>query len=614
MPHASRLATLAILSLLLGGCATAQALRQAQDAEFLQDYDRAIVEYTRVLREDPDNRDARQGLERAQLRGALEHFSRGRRLAQAGRLEEAVAELQIAAELNPSSPEIQDLLAVTRTQLQTKVEVSRNGRTELESLIERARLLPAAGRELPAARLPDTLLWNGGVRELYSYLGKLAEITVLFDPQFRDQPVNIDLRGQSLEQALTTISRATGHFYRVTAQNVVTIIPDTPAKRQEYDQERVVVFPLSNADLKEVSDTLRIIIDARRVFPMTANNMIAIRDTPDRLAAAGRLIAALDRARPEVVVDIEILEVDRTLLREYGLQIASPDTPPIGLNGQVSVNDGSATLEELANLSRSDILFTALPSLFYRLLKQDSNTRTLANTQLRISDGQTSRARFGEEVPVPVTTFAPIATGGVAQQPITSFNYRTIGVNIEITPRTHHDNYVTLALALEVSSLLGTGFGGLPTFGTREVETVNRLQDGETNLLAGLIRDDDRRVHSGIPGLSDIPGIGRMFGHNRRQSQETDVIITLRPRILRVLDISDADLRAFEVGGLADPGAAFDLEVPLPAPAPAPQVPDAPAQPFPPGPQPPGPRSDPQPIGPILPPAPPPPAGGPPQQ
>jgi general secretion pathway protein D len=125
---------------------------------------------------------------------------------------------------------------------------------------------------------------------------------------------------------------------------------------------------------------------------------------------------------------------------------------------------------------------------------------------------------------VPVTTFAPIATGGVAQQPITSFNYENIGVNIDITPRTHHDDEVSLQLKIEVSSIPASGFGGLPTFGNRAINTVIRLQDGETNMLAGLIRDDERRTLEGIPGLSDLPLVGRMFAHTKRETQENDII------------------------------------------------------------------------------------------
>jgi general secretion pathway protein D len=163
-------------------------------------------------------------------------------------------------------------------------------------------------------------------------------------------------------------------------------------------------------------------------------------------------------------------------------------------------------------------------------------------------EGIPAQARFGERVPVPVTTFAPFAQGGLNQQPVTSFQYENIGVNIDIVPRTHHNDEVSLALKVGVSSVSGTGFGGLPTFGNREISTTIRLKDGETNMLAGLIRDDERTVLTGVPGLVDIPVIGRLFANNRRQTQETDIVLTLTPHIVRVLDLSEADLRPFRLG------------------------------------------------------------------
>jgi general secretion pathway protein D len=186
------------------------------------------------------------------------------------------------------------------------------------------------------------------------------------------------------------------------------------------------------------------------------------------------------------------------------------------------------------------------------LLKSDANSRTLANPQLRTSEGIAAQARFGEQIPVPVTTFSPIATGGVAQQPITSFQYQNIGVNIDITPRMHHDDDVTLQLKLVVTSLLGVGFGGLPTFGNREVTTQIRLRDGETNLLAGLIRDDERTSLDGIPGLSDLPVIGHMFAKSHKDTTQTDVVMMLTPHIIRVLDLNEDDLRPFRVSNDAN--------------------------------------------------------------
>jgi len=562
------------LALLASGCVTT-GMRLGELAEQSQDYDRAVVEYTKILKDKPDNKDARLALERAKLRAGLDHYNRGLRYRNGGRLDESLVELQIASELNPASGDVQDALSDVRAQLRTKVAVSREGKTQLETLIDRTRDLPALGLDLPTdARLPAVLTFrDASARDVFLAVGRFASVNVVFDPTFRDQPLTIDLRDSTLEGALQSVATSTRNFYRVTAQRTITVIPDTPAKRREYEEEVVRTFFLSNADLKETVDLLRIVVDLRRLASTSATNAITIKDTPERVAAAGRIIAAIDKARPEVVIDVELLEVDRTRLREYGLQLASPESP--GIDGAATVNRPGLTLRDLRNLSQSDILLTNLPGLYYRLLKQDSNTRTLANPQLRTSEGIPAQARFGERVPVPVTTFSPIAQGGVNQQPITSFNYENIGVNIDITPRTHHDDQVTLALKVEVSSISGEGFGGLPTFGNRTINTVIRLKDGETNLMAGLIRDDERRTLAGVPGLSDLPILGRLFAHSKRETQETDIVMTLTPRIVRVLDLSETDLRAFKVGREGEGGG--PIELPLPAALPPTATP-APAQ------------------------------------
>ena len=577
----NRLFVVFLLAIVAAGCATTSALRSGERAEFAQDYDQAVADYTRALQANPDNRAARQGLERSKVRSAENHYSRGRQLNTAGRLDEALVELQMAAELNPADANTQELLTSVRTQLRTKIAVAREGKTQLETLIERSQHLPPPGLDLPPdVKLPASLTFrDASSRDIYTALARFANMNIVFDPQFRDQPATIDLRNATLDNALGTVSAATRNFYRVTGQRTITVIPDTPAKQREYEEEIVQTFYLSNADLKETMDLLRIVIDNRRLAPITATNALSIKDTPERVAAAGKLIAAIDKARPEVVIDVELLEVDRTRLQEYGLQFASPASP--GVNGAADINRENFTLRNLRNLTESDIYLTNLPGLFYRLLKSDNHTRTLANPQLRTSEGVAAQARFGERVPVPVTTFSPIATGGGAQQPITSFNYENIGVNIDITPRTHHDDEVSLALKIEVSSISGTGFGGLPTFGNRTISTVIRLRDGETNLLAGLIRDDERQVLEGIPGLSDLPILGKLFAHTRKETQETDIVLTLTPRIIRVLDLNEDDLRPFRVGRA---GEAPLLELPIitePAPPPGPPAQGAPPpQPF----------------------------------
>jgi len=603
MPARNRrsILTVAALAAVLSGCAFSP-LKLGKQAELRQDFDQAVVDYTNAVRKNPKNSNARQGLERSKLRAASDHFYKGRRLAGLGKLEEALIEYQVAAELNPTSHEIDAALTDTRNQLKTRIAVSREGKTQLETLMERARDLPPIGLDLPTdVKMPDSLTFrDASSRLVFLTIARMSGISLGFDATFRETPITIDLRNASLDTALSAVADATRTFFRVTAKNTVLVIPDTPAKRREYEEEVVRTFYLSNADLKETQDLMRLVLDARRISPTTANNTITIKDTPERVSAAARLISAIDKARPEVVIDVELLEVDRTKLTEYGLQIASPGSP--GINGSVSISPQSngagvvppVTLQTLTNLTQADILLANLPALYYRLLKSDANTRVLANPQLRTAEGIPAQARFGERIPVPVTTFTPIATGGTPQQPIVSYNYENIGVNIDITPRTHHDADVTLALKVEVQAISGTGFNGLPTFANRQVNTEIRLRDGETNMLAGLIRDDERKLMEGIPGLSSLPVLGKIFTHTQTQTDQSDIIMTLTPHIVRVLDVDESDLRAFRVGrDSVSPVSEIPPPIDLQRPPVQPVVPPAPpttAQPIqPPSPTPPAP-------------------------
>ena len=600
----TRRAVVALSLLIVGlasGCATNPAFKNGQKAERLQDYDRAVVEYTRAAQEKPDDLDIKLALDRAKLRASELHFGRGRRLHATGRYEEALVELQIAAELNPTNGEIDSELRKAKAGLRNKLAVPVDGKTKLESLVEQAREQPSAGLELPAdVKLPPSMVFrDAGVRDVLTTMARMANLNVIFDPAFRDAPISIEVRDSTFEAALASITSSSRNFYKLTGPRTITVVPDTPAKRREYEDEVVRTFYLSNAELKDTIDLLRIVVDLRRLAGVPGTNAITIKDTPERLAAAGKIIAAIDKARPEVVIDVELLEVDRQKFRELGLQFASPGS--VGIDGVADVNRPGLTLESLRNLTAADVFMTGVPALYYRLLKSDTNTRALASPQLRTAEGIAAQAKFGERVPVPVTTFSPIATGGVPQQPVTSFNYENIGVNIDITPRMHHNDEVSLALKVEVSNVSGEGFGGLPTFGNRYINTVIRLKDGETNMLAGLIRDDERNVLEGVPGLSDLPVVGRLFSRNRKETRETDIILTLTPHIVRVLDLSEADLRPFRLGRPA--GA-------LPPPTDISTVPLQPQAPTETPPPPPGQR----PATPILPPEPTPPPTPPPPQ
>ncbi len=559
----------AVAAALSAGCATTSPLHQAQRAEQLHDYDVAVAEYTKTLRDKPGNRDAQLGLERAKLRASEAHFQRGQRLVAAGKYEDASVELQLASELNPGNGDVERVLRTTRTALRNQLAVEQNGQTSLEAVLARTRNAVPPSMNVPETRLPTsiTLGRDATSRQAFQLIATLANLNLIFDQSFRDVPAPLSLKNLTVREALDAVAQSTGTFYKVTAPRTITVIPDNPAKRREYAEEMIQTFYVGNADIKETIDMLRVVADARAVSPMTGTSSIVIRDTPERLQAVQRLLTAIDKARPEVVIDVEILEVDRSRLREYGLQVASPGAS--GLNGSVDANSSQLTLQSLRNLTQADALVSGFPTLYYRLLKTDANTRTLANPHLRALEGVAATAKFGEEVPVPSTTFQPIATGGVGQQPVTSYTYRPIGVNIDITPRTHPNDDVTLTLKVELSSVSGSGYSGLPTFASRQISTQIRLKDGETNILAGLIRDDERTSLDGIPGLSDLPVIGRFFAKNHKERQETDIVLTLTPHIVRVLDLADADLIPLKVArdtSAAGPGDGFDLPPLGPAP------------------------------------------------
>jgi len=280
----------------------------------------------------------------------------------------------------------------------------------------------------------------------------------------------------------------------------------------------------------------------------------------------------VDKRRAEVVV--EILEVDRNKLKEYGIYLTS-GLDAQGIQGIATGVFPNPTLKNPGDhpYDWNNLVVTALPGAVLRLLQTDSSTRLLANPQLRISEGQTAQARFGDQVPVPVTTFTAIATGGLPQQPITSFEYKNVGVNIDITPRVHQDGDVTLQLKLDISAVGAPGYQGLPTFNNRTVNSTIRLRDGETNLLAGLILDNEKKGMTGLPGLASIPLLGKLFANNTDQTQQTDVVMTITPHVVRRPELTEEDLRSFEVGGEASP---FLFEAP---PATSPSAPSRPAEP-----------------------------------
>jgi len=595
-----------LIALLLTGCATSAAFRSGERAERRQDYDRAVLEYSKAVQEHPDNLGYRKGLQRARLRASEEHTVGGRRLLNRGLYKEALDEFKLARDLNPTSSTLPREIEAVEAQRRANAPAP-----SVDQLKDRTRERSLPGLALgPGAQEPLGLAFrNASLREVYQALGKAAGVNFVFDAEFRDQPISVDLKDVGFEQALNAIASIGHTFHRVLDSRSVMVVPDTPNKRRDYEQQVVKTFFLSNADLKETIDLLRIVLGARRVAPLPGANALTINDTPDKVAAAERIIDIVDKQRAEVMVEVEILEVNRGKLKEYGIEITSPP----GGGGIVGAIFPSQTITETVRdvagnplfdrtrpitlddnpYKASNLLVTALPGVIYRLLQSDTSSRLLANPQLRTMEGQTAQARFGDQVPVPVTVFSPIATGGVAQQPVTSFTYKDVGVNIDITPRVHHDGEVTLALKLEISQV-GPLFQNLPTFNSRTVSSQIRLKDGETNIIAGLINDSERHSLTGIPGIASLPIVGRLFAHNHDEATQTDIVMTLTPHIIRRTQFTEEDLRSFSVGGETSPLIFEVPAIPAPMATPPPRVSEPPRiEPI----RPPPPVPSPSPIG-----------------
>ena len=535
--------------LLAAACATSSTFREAEQAERRESFDEAVLLYSRAVKENPESAIYRASLDRARRRASQEHSRAADLLVGRGLYKEAFDELRLAKDLTPDATSLD-------AKLREVVQLRNTGLAPpaMEEIKEAARVRPLGGLALgPEAQKPLGLSFRRArVREAYQALGRAVGVNFVFDPDISNRTIDIDLRDIPFEQAMTALASVSGTFHVVVDARLVSVIPDTTAKRREFQKQVVKTFFLSNADLKETVDLLRIVLGARRVAPLPGANAISINDTPEKVTAAERIINIIDKRRAEVMVEVEMLEVNRSLLQEYGIEITSPPVDGVFRGIQGGAFPQQPTTADSNPYDSSNIVITSLPGVVYRLLRSDSSTRILANPQLRTSAGQTAQARFGDQVPVPVTTFSPIAQGGISQQPITSFEYKDVGVNIDVTPRVHHDGEVTLEIELDISQV-GPVFQGLPTFNSRTVSSVIRLRDGETSVLAGLITDTQRETIRGLPGLHKLPFIGRLFSYSSTEVQETDVIMTLTPHVLSRPTITADDLRSFTVGSDQSP-------------------------------------------------------------
>jgi len=541
----------ALLLVSLLGCTTYRIKREATLAEAREDWDAAVVHYLDLMSQAPANVRYKSALMRAKIRASQEHFGAGRRFAEAGVLDRALVELQQAVSLDPTNQYAQIELDKVRTELDRAQGAGEAPAATLDEMKKKTRDVSAQPPVLnPRSKAPISLEFPKAVSifDIYRALGKAFGINVLFDPALKDQELAIELRDVTAQTALETLMRAAGHFYKVIDEHSILIAADTPQNRKNYEDLVIQTFFLSNAEVKDVLTLLRSLIGAKNVATNEQLNAVTIRDTADKVKVAQRIIEAIDKSRSEVVVDVELIQVNTTKLREIGMSLSANQVSQTLDFGE----DAPIRLSDLRNLNANSWVLS-IPSILYDFVKTNSDAQLLAKPQLRISEGEKGKVHIGDRVPIPVTSFNTSNTvGGGTIVPITSFQYQDIGIKIDIEPRVHHNKEITLKLQIEVSQISGFQDAGggqsQPIIGTRTIESTIRLKDGETNFLAGLIRTDESNGETGIPGLSDIPILGRLFGKTSVDVKRTDVMLTMTPHIVRTPDVTEDDLLPIWVG------------------------------------------------------------------
>jgi general secretion pathway protein D len=564
---------LAALAGLVAACATGRAYSRGLEAAKAGDWDAAVGYYRQALQDDPDRPDYKIALERAMLAAAQMYATRAREFEAANQPEEALRAYRKALEFEPSNRQIALRASEIERMLRDRLEASAP-RPEIEKLREQARRQGGEPILNPASRDPLSIRFtNASIRDVLNFIGNATGINVTYDRDFQDRQITLNLEGVTLEQALQQIMVANQLFYKVLNERTIIVAADTTQKRTQYEEQVIRTFFLSHADATEISQLLTGIVRVAGVAiqpTIVANktsNTITVRATASVVQVVERMITSNDKPRAEVIVDVQILEVNRERAKQYGLSLSdysiggvfSPEVAP-GTGGAANAASGLGTPFNLNTISQgisTADFYLSVPAAVMRFLESDSNTKTLAKPQLRGAEGQKLTLNLGEDVPVPSTTFTPIAGGGAATQPLTSFAYRTVGIIVEMTPRVTYEGEIILELSVESSAQgQGTVIAGqsLPSFLSRKVVTKLRLRDGESNLLAGLLREDERRSLRGFPGVLRLPIVKQLFSANDEAIRSSDIVMLLTPRIIRTHELTATDLSPIYVGTQSNMG------------------------------------------------------------
>lgn len=569
----------------LSGCAGSQAYQRGERYSQRGEWDLAVKEYREANRRDPHNIEYRSAVLRAEETAATQHYNKARNFLKERKLDQAITELQQAIYLNPSNAAIQSALRSVLDMKQaeehyraalTFMELGRieESIAELNQAVEldpesvkyhdsldkvmkkKAEAEPDEALTLASDKLITLNFKNTNIKDVFEFLSKLSGINILFDEEVKSQPVTIFVKDVSFQYSMNLLLSTNKLFMKKVSADTIIIIPKSKAKTDQYQDLMVKTFYLTNAKSKEIVNLLRTMLDIKKVYTNDVLNSITVRDTPDKLRLVGKVIAANDLKEAEVILDVEILEISRTNALKYGWNF-TPSGLSIGASIQSATPSTTTTtgtsgiaMSELRGASNKNI-FVTLPGIVVNLIKQDSDAQTLANPRLRVLNNKKATFHVGERIPIQ-TSVAQTATTTASYYPTSTFDYKDVGIKLNVEPTVHLNNTVTLNLKLEVSTLedpLTFGNGQVQyKFGTRTTETVINLRDGETVIIGGLIKDEERKSRFKIPILGDIPILGKLFSSADDGTVKTDILMSITPNIVRNMELPDKDSQVFWSG------------------------------------------------------------------
>src|ERR1700680_1332537 len=548
---------------------------KGKDAEARQNYEQAYDYYKQAYDLKPGDLTYRTAFERLRFLAGASHVHRGQLLREAGQLEGAPAEFQKGAEIDPSSAIAQQEIRHTKQMIDAAKVAGPKATAPPPSGMQK-RLSEAGGPVGLAtiSNVPINLKITEDSKVIYETVGKLAGINVLFDPDYTSRRIKIELNNVSLEEALEIIALESKTFWRPVTPNTIFVAADNPAKRKDLEQSVIKTFYLANlsqpTELQDVVNAMRQILEISRIQPLPSQGAIVVRGTPDQIALAQKLIGDLDKAKPEVIVDVAVLQINRDKSRTLGISpptsatvalqsnltsstttTTTPGTVTPGTTNQTTGTPNQINLNQINGLNATNFTIT-IPQATATALFSDTSTKLIQKPQIRAVDGQKASLKIGDRVPVATGSFQP-GIGGVGINPLvnTQFQYLDVGVNIDITPKVHANGEVTLKITMDISSVTGTSnIGGIsqPVIGQRKIEHEVRLKEGEVNLLGGMLEDTQTKALTGIPGLAQVPILKYLFGQTNTDHSETETVFVLIPHIVRSHEYNDMNQEALDVG------------------------------------------------------------------